>query len=73
MPYNNAVRALYTYQATDPDELSFEEDDILFIIKDGDDEGEWLNAVNLKDVNVEGLVPANYVETVRMIALICVH
>ncbi|CAG8505262.1 6612_t:CDS:10 [Ambispora leptoticha] len=60
-------RALYDYEAATEDELSFKEDDVLYILED--DDNEWWKAklkVSLEDGGFEedgpiGLVPSNYV------------
>jgi hypothetical protein len=64
MPYQRVVRALYAYDATDTDELSFEEDELLVILPDEGDE-QWLLARALQNGDTCGLVPANYVEAVQ--------
>ncbi|XP_031559692.1 osteoclast-stimulating factor 1-like [Actinia tenebrosa] len=51
------VRACYNYTASQPDELSFEEGDILYILDKGD--GQWWKA---KVGKKTGLIPSNYVE-----------
>lgn len=64
MPLDGIVRALYAYEATDVDELSFDEDELLCIIKDKDHtDDSWLHAKSLSG-DKDGLVPANYVEPV---------
>jgi len=50
-------RALYNYEKQDTDELSFNEDDIIQLIKE-DDSGWWKGRLN----GEEGLFPGNYVE-----------
>lgn len=52
------VRTLYNYTAQQPDELSFEEGDTLYIIDQSDKS--WWKA---KKGNKTGLVPSNYIET----------
>ena len=49
-------RALFAYQAKENDELSFKEDDILFILDDKSDPDWWRARCHGK----EGLVPANF-------------
>jgi len=51
------VQALYDYDKQNPDELSFKEGNILYVLNK-DDPNWWKCRAN----NVEGLVPANYVE-----------
>ncbi|XP_046858813.1 osteoclast-stimulating factor 1-like [Xenia sp. Carnegie-2017] len=51
------VRALYRYEAQQKDELSFEEEDVLYIIDKT--QGEWWKA---RVRNKVGLIPSNYVE-----------
>jgi hypothetical protein len=51
------VKAMYSYQAQNPDELSFEEGDILYVLNK--DDPNWIKC-QLKG-DKEGLVPANYV------------
>ncbi|XP_012261054.1 osteoclast-stimulating factor 1-like [Athalia rosae] len=51
------VRALYKYTAQRPTELSFEEDELLYVY-DQDTNANWWKA---KCNNREGLIPANYV------------
>ncbi|XP_046752467.1 osteoclast-stimulating factor 1-like [Diprion similis] len=52
------VRALYKYTALRPDELSFEEDEVLYVYDQDTDPNWWKAKCN----NREGLIPANYVE-----------
>ncbi|XP_020621170.1 osteoclast-stimulating factor 1-like [Orbicella faveolata] len=49
------VRALYNYTAQQPDEISFEEGDILYIVDRS--AGPWWKA---KVGNKTGLIPSNY-------------
>jgi len=51
------VKALYEYQARDVDELSFDVNDILELVKE-DDSGWWTGRLNGK----EGFFPNNYVQ-----------
>jgi ankyrin repeat protein len=51
------VQALYDYEMRNPDELSFKEGNILYVLNK-DDPNWWKCKAN----NMEGLVPANYVE-----------
>ncbi|XP_022253569.1 osteoclast-stimulating factor 1-like isoform X3 [Limulus polyphemus] len=52
------VRALYRYSAQQPDELSFEEGDILYILDMITDPNWWKASCDGK----VGLIPSNYVE-----------
>lgn len=52
------VRSIYAYQAQNPDELSFEEGDTLYIIEKNED-GWW----KAKCGKREGLIPSNYIES----------
>jgi len=52
-----AVRAVYAYKATRPDELSFSEGDILYVLDKTIEKDWWKCRCNGK----EGMVPANYV------------
>lgn len=72
MPYINVVKALYSYEAADSDELSFSEDELLCILPGGGDRDDsWLLAMPLKRSEVSGLVPANYVEPVWLRSHLC--
>lgn len=51
------VKAIYAYTAKRPDELSFEDGDILYITDKSDTNGWWKGSVG----NKTGLVPSNYV------------
>lgn len=51
------VQALYTYTAQNPEELSFEEGDVLYITEENDS-GWWKGKCAMKS----GLIPSNYVE-----------
>lgn len=65
-PSNNdrlmVVRCLYSYTARFPEELSFEEDELLDIIEQPPNDPEWWSA--RKKEGTVGLVPKNYVEEV---------
>lgn len=52
------VRALYMYTAQQPDELSFEEGDLLYILDQISESGWWRASCG----NRTGLIPSNYVE-----------
>lgn len=61
------VRALYDYQATIPEEISFIKDDILLVLEmqeDGWWEGEVVNSKNPK----RGLFPSNFVQRTTVIS-----
>ncbi|XP_076360074.1 F-BAR and double SH3 domains protein 2-like isoform X2 [Tachypleus tridentatus] len=58
---NIRCTALFTYEAANPDELSFVEQEELWIVGEGDGDG-WVKARNCKDE--EGYIPQNYVEIV---------
>ena len=69
MPLNyiNICKALYDYTAQTDDELTFHEDDVLYILEN-DDEDWWkakLKISNAEDAeNSIGLVPRNYIQEV---------
>ncbi|KAI9356255.1 SH3 domain-containing protein [Zopfochytrium polystomum] len=50
------VRALYSYTAENPDELSFEEGSVLYVVNK--DDANWWKC---RSDDKEGLVPSNYV------------
>lgn len=56
-PRQARCRALYAYDAQDTDELSFNADDIIEIVRE-DPSGWWVGRIRGK----EGLLPGNYVE-----------
>ncbi|XP_072917472.1 myosin IEb isoform X2 [Hemitrygon akajei] len=58
-PRQARCRALYAYDAQDTDELSFNADDIIEIVKE-DPSGWWVGRIRGK----EGLLPGNYVEKI---------
>lgn len=62
MPFKNIVKALYSYDSCDDDELSFQEDDILCILEC--DKEEWWKACLFRDQQMIGFIPTNYVEPV---------
>lgn len=72
MAYVQLAKALYDYEAQAGDELSFKEDDTLYILEAED--AEWFKA-KLRKLNTDdaddqvGLVPANYVEEAEPIRL----
>ncbi|XP_065280343.2 F-BAR and double SH3 domains protein 2 isoform X2 [Dermacentor albipictus] len=54
--------ALFSYEAANPDELSFVEQEEMEIVSEGDGDG-WIKARNYK--GEEGYIPQNYVEVVE--------
>jgi hypothetical protein len=62
MPYDNVVKALYSYEAADSEELSFCEDELLCLLPGGPES--WHLAHPLRAADRLGLIPANYVEPV---------
>ncbi|KXN70042.1 hypothetical protein CONCODRAFT_7435 [Conidiobolus coronatus NRRL 28638] len=68
--FKKIVRCLYDYESYEEGELSFKEDDILYILDDSD--SEWWKAIT--ELNVEetaqnsGLIPFNYIEEVDYIS-----
>ncbi|XP_048450380.1 unconventional myosin-Ie-like, partial [Rhincodon typus] len=58
-PRQAKCRALYAYDAQDTDELSFNADDIIDIVRE-DPSGWWVGRIRGK----EGLLPGNYVEKI---------
>lgn len=66
MPYERVVRAIYTYGASAPDELSFDEDDLLWVgdEQQREDDDSWLTGGTIAG-DKTGLIPANYVEPVQ--------
>lgn len=68
MKYTTICKALYDYTAQSDEELTFKEDDILYIL-DKDEDPDWwkaqLKPASLDQVGPIGLVPANYVDEVR--------
>lgn len=74
MPYHRVVRAAYSYEAVDGEELSFGEDELLCILDNKDEtrDESWLLARPLQtrgDATLCGMVPANYLEPVLIVAL----
>ena len=53
---NKFARALFAYEAAGPDELSFSEGDLLYVLDDASDPDWWRARCRGK----EGLVPANF-------------
>lgn len=76
MPFKEIRKALFDYNAARSDELSFAENEILFIINNnssgtGNDNNneEWLKAkvrrsIENQVLQFEGLVPSNYIDKV---------
>jgi hypothetical protein len=69
MKFESVQRALYSYEAEKPDELSFKEDDILCIFGKSDEDEGWLRACLLDDQDVLGMVPSNYLSNVIITVL----
>ncbi|KAI7850276.1 hypothetical protein BDC45DRAFT_609014 [Circinella umbellata] len=73
MKYTAVCKALYDYKAQSDEELTFKEDNILYIL-DKDDDPEWwkaqLKPVSLEEVGPIGLVPANYIDEAEPIGTI---
>lgn len=67
MKYINICKALYDYEKQNDEEITFKEDDILYIIET-DDPDWWkaqLKIPSLDQAGPVGLVPSNYVEEVN--------
>ncbi|KAI9262415.1 hypothetical protein BDA99DRAFT_511136 [Phascolomyces articulosus] len=73
MKYTAVCKALYDYKAQSDEELTFNEDNILYIL-DKDDDPDWwkaqLKATSLEEVGPIGLVPANYIDEAEPIGTI---
>ncbi|KAG2219913.1 hypothetical protein INT45_008550, partial [Circinella minor] len=73
MKYTAVCKALYDYKAQSDEELTFKEDNILYIL-DKDDDPDWwkaqLKTVSLEEVGPIGLVPANYIDEAEPIGTI---
>ncbi|OLL25099.1 Actin cytoskeleton-regulatory complex protein SLA1, partial [Neolecta irregularis DAH-3] len=58
------ARAIYAYAAQTPDELSIDEDHVVYVIEKGDDD--WWKVKRKpapgQDEGPSGLVPSNYLE-----------
>jgi hypothetical protein len=68
MKYITICKALYDYEPQTDEEVSFKEDDILYILEN-DDPDWWkaqLKTVSLDQVGPIGLVPSNYIDEVRL-------
>lgn len=68
MKYTSICKALYDYKAQSEDELTFKEDDVLYILDKEEDPDWWkaqLKTASLDQVGPVGLVPANYVDEVE--------
>jgi actin cytoskeleton-regulatory complex protein SLA1 len=65
MPFIDVVRAIYAYSPQSTDELSIEENDLLYVLEKGEDS--WWRVkkkISGDDDGPEGLIPENYVEQV---------
>ncbi|KAI8996846.1 hypothetical protein BDB01DRAFT_830492 [Pilobolus umbonatus] len=62
MKFCGVYKALYKYQAQNDEELTFQEDDVLYVINN--DDPHWFKAqTKLSNLdNSEGLIPSNYIE-----------
>ncbi|KAI9498459.1 hypothetical protein BDB00DRAFT_449648 [Zychaea mexicana] len=73
MKYTAVCKALYDYKAQSDEELTFSEDNILYIL-DKDDDPDWwkaqLKTPSLDQVGPIGLVPANYIDEAEPIGTI---
>lgn len=70
MKYIDVCKALYDYEAGSEDELSFKEDDILYILERDDDDW-WKAQLKLQqpdEVGPIGLIPANYASEVLFLS-----
>lgn len=72
MAYKKILKALYDYEATADDELSFNEGDLLGVIRNDENEeaeaGEdgWYYGCNvMNQTEINGFIPKNYCEEVR--------
>ncbi|KAL3659743.1 hypothetical protein V7S43_015416 [Phytophthora oleae] len=59
------VTALYDYKPEQPDELHFEEGDVLRVVHVQDDG--WWSGFNVEEPDVVGLFPSNYVQAQRTV------
>lgn len=69
MYYTSVCKALYDYKAQSDDELTFKEDDILYILDKEEDPDWWraqLKPQSLEQEGPVGMVPANYVDEVHL-------
>ena len=57
----DTVRAVYAFQSSVPEELTFDKDEILYIIAKPETDPDWLRARN--SAGACGLIPRNYVKT----------
>ncbi|XP_064625823.1 tyrosine-protein kinase SRK2-like isoform X2 [Lineus longissimus] len=55
------IRALYTYQAQNPDDLSFQKGDKMVLLEDSENM-DWWYARHLKRPDEVGYIPSNYVQ-----------
>ena len=65
MPFIDVARAIFAYSPASNDELSIEEDDLLYVLEKGEDD--WWKVkkkVPGDDDGPVGLVPRNYLEEV---------
>ena len=62
MLYLRVCTALFGYDATSSDEITFREGDILYVVDES--EPEWWTAEH-KDSKARGVIPSNYVQEVR--------
>jgi len=65
MPFIDVARAIYAYTPASADELTIEEDNLLYVLEKGDDD--WWKVkkkVEGDDDGPVGLVPRNYLEEV---------
>lgn len=72
MKYVAVSKALYDYEALSDEELSFKEDNVLYVLEN-DDPDWWkaqLKTPSLDEVGPVGLVPANYVSEVRFCTIV---
>ncbi|ORX52418.1 hypothetical protein DM01DRAFT_1384111 [Hesseltinella vesiculosa] len=70
MKYLEVCQALYDYEARTPDEISIQENDIIYIVEKEDDEW-WKGELKQGDEpGPVGLVPASYVEEVTPVGMV---
>lgn len=73
MPYERVLKAIYSYEPVEEEELGFDEDDLICILSEKDEgwfEGQLLTGSSSNggaDDKVIGLVPANYLEPVLIV------
>ena len=61
----NVCKALYAYETSNPEEVAFAEDDVLFIL-DATSDPQWWLATLKGATGTPGLIPSNYVEQVHI-------